>query len=139
MRSGPLESEPERQEAELVELTLKGRGVRITEQVRAKASHKLSKLARMNPRAERLEVEIISERNPRLNGTKRLDAALVLPRHTVRASASAPDLDAGLDLLAERLERRVRDYRAKRKKRLLPGGNRLKSPRIGPEGRNTEA
>jgi ribosomal subunit interface protein len=118
-----------------VDLFLKGRGVRITDQLRSRAAHKLSKLSRIDPQAERLEVEIISERNPRLNGTKRLEGTLTLPRHTVRASASAPDLEAGLDLLADRLERQVRDYRTKRKKRLLPGVNRLKSPRIGPEGR----
>ena len=121
-----------------MDLLLKGRGVRITEQLRTKAAHKLSKLSRLDPRAGRLEIVVISERNPSQNGTKRLEGALVLPRHTVRATASAPDLDAALDLLARRLERRVRDYRAKRKKRLLPGANRLKSPRIGPERRRTE-
>ena len=121
-----------------MDLTVRGRGVRITEQMRAKAAHKLGRLSRLDPRAERVEVEIISERNPRLNGTKRLEGTLALPRHTVRARASASDLDAALDLLAERLERQVRDYRdqsAKRKKRLLPGPNRLKSPRNGPDGR----
>jgi putative sigma-54 modulation protein len=122
-----------------MEVTVKGRGVRITEQLRAKAEHKLAKLTRLDPRAERCEIEVISERNPRLNGTKRMEGTVVLPRHVVRASASAPDLDAALDLLADRLERQVRDYRAKRKKRLLPASNRLKSPRIGTEGRGTGA
>jgi ribosomal subunit interface protein len=117
-----------------MDVNLKGRGVRITEQFRTRAGAKLSKLTRLDPKAERIEIEIISEKNPRLNGTKRLEAALTLPRHTVRASASAPDVEAGLDLLVERLERQVRDYRAKRKKTLLGRGNRLKSPRNGPEG-----
>jgi putative sigma-54 modulation protein len=122
-----------------MEVTLKARGVDITDQMRSKAEHKLAKLARLDPRAESVEVEVISERNPRLNGTKRLEATLLLPRHVIRASAAATDLDAALDQLAERLERQVRDYRAKRKKRLLPGFNRLKSPRNGPEGRETGA
>ncbi|MFN2544820.1 MAG: ribosome hibernation-promoting factor, HPF/YfiA family [Actinomycetota bacterium] len=121
-----------------MDLTLKGRGVRITEQFRSKVDHKLSKLERLHPRLERLEIEISSENTPKLNGTKRLDATLVLPRHTVRATASAPDIDAGLDLLVERLERQVRDYREKRKKRFPLGVNRLKSPRIGPGGRGKE-
>ena len=120
-----------------MDLTLRGRGVRITEQFRSRATHKLSKLERLLADGDRLEIEVTSERNTRLNGTKRLDATLSLRKHTVRASASAPDLDAGLDVLVERLERQVRDYRAKRKKRLLPGGNRLKSARIGPQGRGT--
>ena len=118
-----------------MEVTVKGRGTRVTEQMRAKAAHKLDRLARLDPRAEWVEVEVISERNPRQNGTKRLEGTLSLPRHTVRASASAREFDAALDMLAERLERQVRDYREKRKKRLLPTSNRLKSPRNGPEGR----
>ena len=121
-----------------MELTVKGRGVRITEQIRATASHKLAKLARLDPKADTLEVEVISERNPRLNGTKRIEGTLVLPRHVVRASASAQDVDSALDLLADKLERQVRDYRAKRKKRLLPSANRLKSPRIAPEDGSRE-
>ena len=111
---------------------MRGRGVRLTEQQRARAAHKLQKLSRLDRRAGRLEIEVSAERNPRLNGTRRVDATLVLPRHTVRASASAPDVDSALDLLVERLERQVRDYREKRKKRLLPAANRLKSPRIAP-------
>jgi ribosomal subunit interface protein len=122
-----------------VDLTLRGRGVRITDQLRARASHKLQRLSRLDPRADRLEIEVLSERNPRLNGTKRLEGTLVLPRRTIRASASAPDFESGLDLLVERLERQVRDYREKRKKRLLPSPNRLKSPRIGPDVRRPGA
>ena len=121
-----------------MELTLKGRGTRITEQMREKAAHKMAKLARLDPKADTLELEVISEQNPRLNGTKRIEGTLVLPRHVVRAKASATDLDSALDLLADKLERQVREYRAKRKKRLLPGSNRLKSARSGPEGRSSE-
>ena len=122
-----------------MEVTVKGRGVRVTEQIRATAAHKLAKLGRIDPRADRVEIEIISERNPRLNGTKRIEGALTTRKQVLRASASAPELDAALDRLTERLERRVRDYRAKRKKRLLQPLNRLKSPRIRPEGRSTES
>jgi len=116
-----------------MDMTIRGRGVRITEQQRVRAEHKVQKLARIDKRADRIEIEVHSERNSRENGTKRLEGTLVLPRRTLRASASAPDVDSGLDLLVERLERQVRDYREKRKKRLLPSGNRLKSPRIAPK------
>jgi len=121
-----------------MELTVKGRDVRVTDHVRARAAHKLAKLGRIDPRADRVELEIVSESKRGRNGTKRIEGTLTTPRRVLRASASASDLDTALDLLATRLERRVRDYRAKRKKRLLPAANRLKSPRIGPEGRNRE-
>jgi len=121
-----------------VDLLLRGRGPRITEQQRATVEHKVLKLSRLDPRADRLEIEVLPERNPRLNGTKRLEGALVLPRRTLRATASAPDLESALDMLVERLERQVQDYREKRKKRLLPSANRLKSPRIAPEDGSRE-
>jgi ribosome-associated translation inhibitor RaiA len=47
-----------------MEFTFKGRGLRITDEVREVARHKLSRLARMEPRATLLEVEVIAQRNP---------------------------------------------------------------------------
>jgi ribosomal subunit interface protein len=117
-----------------MELVVKGRGVRITDQLRRTVQHKLERLARLEPRAVRVEVEVISERNPRLDGAKRLEATLETPWRTFRARAQAPEVDLGLDQLAERLERQVRDHREKRRKSILDGANRLKSARIGPEG-----
>ena len=40
-----------------MEVTVRGRGVRVTEQIRATAAHKLAKLARIDPRADRIEIE----------------------------------------------------------------------------------
>ena len=110
-----------------MELSLRGRGVDITDQLRKTTQHKLAKLARLDPRALRVEVEVISERNPRLDGAKRVEAAVHSARHTVRASAQARDAPAALDQVVERLERQIRDRRAKRRPRL--GGNRLASGR----------
>ena len=119
-----------------MELFLKGRGTRITEQLRRTAAHKLGKLARLDPRGiARLEIELISERNPRQNGAKqRVEAQLQAGRRTFRATAQAADVEAALDRLADKLERQIRDYRTKRKNRFGGRSNRLKSPRIGPEG-----
>jgi len=121
-----------------MELVVRGRGVRITEQLRRTVGHKLDKLSRLEPKAVRVEVEVISERNPRLDGAKRLEATLDTPRQTFRARAQARDVDVGLDQLVERLERQVRDYREKRRNRILDGANRLKSARSSPEGQEAE-
>ncbi len=113
-----------------MELLLKGRGVRLTEQLRRSAERKLSRLARMEPRAVRLEVEVIAERNPRLDGARRVEGALHLPRRTFRAEAEAKDVDGALDVLAERLERQVRDHHDRRRRRAAV----LRSPRPGGPG-----
>ena len=49
-----------------MDLVVKGRGVRITDQLRRSVHHKLERLSRLEPRAVRVEVEVISERNRRL-------------------------------------------------------------------------
>lgn len=110
-----------------MDLVLKGRGTRITDHIRTVADRKLQRLERMEPRVTGLEVEVIAEKNPRLNGAKRLEAALRIPRKTFRAHAEAPDVDRAFDLLAQRLERQLRDHHSKRRKRAPTGANRLES------------
>ncbi|MDP9341699.1 MAG: ribosome-associated translation inhibitor RaiA [Actinomycetota bacterium] len=117
-----------------MELVVKGRGVEVTDQLRRTVRHKLDKLSRVEPKAVRVEVEVISERNPRQNGAKRVEATLETPRETFRARAQARDVEVGLDQLVERLERQVRDHREKRRNRILDGANRLKSARTNPGG-----
>jgi ribosomal subunit interface protein len=113
-----------------MDLVLKGRGVRITDHLREVAQHKLDKLERLEPRATRMEIEIISEDFPTHDGTKTVDAALMVPRHTFRARAHGPKVEDALDLTVARLERQVRDRRGRIRRRVLAGANRLKSARI---------
>jgi ribosomal subunit interface protein len=121
-----------------MDLVMKSRGTRITDHMRASALRKLSRLERMEPRVLRLEVEILTERNPRLGGIKTVEGALETPRHTFRAKAHGDDVDSALDQLVEKLERQVRDHNTKRRTRLITGGGRLKSARGGQEPAGSE-
>ena len=115
-----------------MELLLKARGARITDHLRQVAEHKLARLERMEPRLTRLEIEIISEKNPRQGGAHRVEAVADTPRRTFWAKADAREVDAALDLVAEKLERQIRDHHDKLRSRRLPGG-RVKSARGAPE------
>ncbi len=110
-----------------MDLVLNGRGAEITDRIREVARHKLARLERMEPRVTRLQVEIISERNPRLGGAHRVEAAFDTPRRTFRAHAEASDVEAALDVLVEKLERQIRDHREKRRTKLIAGASRVKS------------
>jgi ribosomal subunit interface protein len=110
-----------------MDVVMKGRGGRITEADRSAAARKLEHLSRLQPRASRVEVEVIAERNPRQGGGKRLEATLEIPRKTFRAKSQGPDVETALDQLADRLERQLRDHHGKRRKRASGGGNRLES------------
>jgi len=110
-----------------MDLVLRGRGTRITDNVRSTAAHKLARLSRMDPRLTRLELEVITEPNPRQGGGKRIEASLQTPRKTFRATAEARDVEAALDQLVERLERQLRDHHGKRRNRMVRRPNRLES------------
>jgi ribosomal subunit interface protein len=114
-----------------MDVVLKGRGTRITEQVRASAVRKLSRLERLEPRVTRIELQVISEPNPRQGGIKRVEASLETARKTFRAKAQAADIAAAFDQIAEKLERQVRDHHTKRRTRMVASAKRLQSPEVG--------
>jgi ribosomal subunit interface protein len=109
-----------------MDLVLKARGVPLEDRIRELALHKLERLTRLERRVQRVEIEVIAERH-RPEGHRRLEAALMIPRKTFRASADAPDIEHALDRVLQRLERQLRDHHAKRAKRQRAGGNRLES------------
>lgn len=113
-----------------MEVVLKGRGYKISDHVREVAGHKLSKLSRIEPRSVRIEVEIISEKNPRLDGTKRVEGALEIPRKTFRAHAEDAHVENAFDSLVQRLERQLRDHHGKQRTSLKHAGSRLKSSAV---------
>jgi ribosomal subunit interface protein len=110
-----------------MDFVLKARGGRITDRIRVAAAHKLSRLERLEPSGTRLQVEVVSEKNPRLGGIKRVEAAFETPRKVFRAHAQGADVDSALDVIAEKLERQLRDHNTKRRTKLISGASRLKS------------
>ncbi|HEX9411127.1 MAG TPA: ribosome-associated translation inhibitor RaiA [Actinomycetota bacterium] len=100
-----------------MDLVLKGRGVRITDQIRRAAEHKVGKLSRVDPRVSRVEVEVTKEPNPRIDGGHRVEVACTTPRRVFRAEATGEDVASALDQVIRRLERQITSYRGKRRDR----------------------
>jgi ribosomal subunit interface protein len=96
-----------------VDVIVKGRGVQITDQIRRVAEHKLAKIGRLDPRVRRLEVEIIEERNPRIDGSHRVEVAADTARKVFRAHGAGRDVDTALDQVIGRLERQIGDFRSR--------------------------
>jgi len=109
-----------------VDLVIKGRGVRITEQMRRTAEHKLGKLSRIDPRVTRLEVEVTKEPNPRIDGGHHVEVACSTPGRVFRAHAGGRDVASALDQVIRRLERQLTSYRGKLRTRRQAHG--LESP-----------
>ncbi len=112
-----------------MDLTFTGRGLPITDELREAAEHKLSRLARMEPRTTRIDLEFINEHHPTLDGLKRVEASLRIPRKTFFAHAEARDVPTALDDVAQKLERQLRDHHGKKRSRLHRG---LESAHLSP-------
>jgi putative sigma-54 modulation protein len=102
-----------------MEMTFTGRGVPITDEVREAANRKFATLDRLEPRVTGLELELISEHHPRIDGLTRVEAALRIPRKTFRATAEAPEIPAAIDAVKDKLERQLRDHHGRRRLRRL--------------------
>ena len=76
-----------------------------------------------------IDLEFINEHHPKLDGLKRVEASLRIPRKTFFAHAEAPDVPTALDDVAEKLERQLRDHRGKKRSRLHRG---LESAHLSP-------
>jgi len=98
-----------------MDMTFTGRGLHVTDSIRDMAEHKFSPLARIEPRATKLDVEVINEHHPRPGGLKRVEASLQIPRKTFRAHAEADDVPAAIDLVRAKLERQLRDHHGKKR------------------------
>ena len=98
-----------------MDMTFTGRGVQVTDGVRSMAEQKLTPLGRIEPRATMLDLELINEHHPKVNGLKRVEAALRIPRKTFRATAEAEDIQTAIDRVRDKLERQLRDHHRKRR------------------------
>ena len=99
----------------------------MSDKVRDLVDHKLAKLSRLEPRTGRIQLEIVSEKNPRLDGAKRVEASLDLPKKTFRAHAEHHEIESALDEIVEKLERQVRDHHSRIRTNRKHGADRLKS------------
>lgn len=110
-----------------MDLVVKGRGSRVSSQTRQRVERKLARLVRLEPRIQRIEVELIQEPNRRVNGGHRVQVACWVTRRTFRASGTGSDIDVALERVTERLERQLTDEHGRRRTRRVAGANRLKS------------
>jgi len=112
-----------------MDITVVGRNAEIHSNFRDYVEEKVSKTTQFYPRAQRVDVELTHERNPRQTDTaERIEITVFGKGPVIRAEAASGDryaaVDLAVDKLFERL-RRVRD-RAKDHRRRIPSD-------LGPE------
>src|SRR5437870_1903072 len=100
-----------------MQIAIKGRNVPVTDDIRAHAERRLSKVARQVSELARLEIEIYRERNPRVADCQVAEATLYLKGVTLRARDASPEILHSLNLVCDELARQVKRHRDKRRHR----------------------
>jgi len=99
-----------------MEFVVKGRNTEITDRFRSHVEEKLTKIEQFAPRAQRVEVELTHERNPRqADQAEKIEITVRDKGPVIRAEAKASDIYGALDVAAGRLLERLRRTRDRRK------------------------
>jgi ribosomal subunit interface protein len=115
-----------------MDLVVKSRGDRVPASARARVERKLGRLAKRTSRLDRVEIEVIREPSPRVDGGYRIEGSCRAGRRSFRATATGRDVDEALDRLLVRLERQISEDNGRRRSRMLDGAGRLKSRGMSP-------
>lgn len=93
----------------MVDIVVTGRHIDVPTRLRAHAEEKLAKVAKLSPKAIRIDVEVSRERNPRMAEIcERVELTCVSRGPVIRAEAAAPELLEAFDLAWAKLESRLR-------------------------------
>lgn len=99
-----------------MEIVVVGRHTDVADRFRRHVEDKLSKVTQYAPRAQRVDVEVTREKNPRqAANAERIELTVVDKGPVIRAEAAAEDRYAALDLAAAKLTERLRRARDRRK------------------------
>ena len=93
----------------MVEIVVTGRHIDVPAVLRTHAQDKLAKVEKLAPKAQRVDVEVSRERNPRMSEIcERVELTCVSPGPVIRAEASAHEMLEAFDLAWAKLESRLR-------------------------------
>jgi ribosomal subunit interface protein len=92
-----------------MDIVIKSRHTEIDDHFRSCVHEKLGRLAKLDPKADRVDVEVAEEHNPRQSGSRiRVELTCRTRGPVIRAEAVAADELAALDLAVAKLDMRLR-------------------------------
>lgn len=92
-----------------MEIVVTGRRLDVPALLRTHAEDKLAKVAKLAPKAQRVDVEVSRERNPRMSEiSERVELTCISRGPVIRAEASAHEMLEAFDLAWAKLESRLR-------------------------------
>ncbi|MGO8685235.1 MAG: ribosome hibernation-promoting factor, HPF/YfiA family [Thermoleophilia bacterium] len=101
-----------------MKIQIKGRNVAVTDAMQEYAEEKLSRVHRLLQErhideVSRVELELMVEKNPSIANPNIAEATIFTRGPVIRAKESSTDMYASIDLVADKLQRRVKKYHDK--------------------------
>jgi putative sigma-54 modulation protein len=101
-----------------MKIQIKGRNVAVTDAIQEYAEEKLSRVHRLLQErhideVSRVELELIVEKNPSIANPNVAEATIYTRGPVIRAKESSTDMYASIDLVTDKLQRRVKKYHDK--------------------------
>ena len=99
-----------------MDITVVGRNAEISSRLRDYVEEKAAKVEQLDPRVQRVEVEVTHERNPRQADTaERVEVTVISKGPVIRAEATSSDRFAAFDIAMGKLTERLRRARDRKK------------------------
>jgi len=99
-----------------MEIVVVGRHTEVADRFRNHVQDKLTKVTQLAPAAQRVDVEVTRENNPRLADVReRVELTVRAKGPIIRAEAAADDRFGALDIALDKLIERLRRHRDRRK------------------------
>ncbi len=116
-----------------MQMIVKGRNINVTEPLREYAVEKVTKVTRYFDRIIKTEIVMSVEKNPKIQENQVVEVTIHSSWPLIRAKESSNDMYQAIDLVTDKLERRIKQMKAKVIDRAQHGGNHLKVPVAPPQ------
>ncbi|HCB33745.1 MAG TPA: ribosome-associated translation inhibitor RaiA [Acidimicrobiaceae bacterium] len=107
-----------------MDITISGRKVDVSDDVRAAGDRKIGALDRFVPGLDRAEVVFREEKNPRIAAREQVEVTLLGNGHQVRATVSGTDQHQAVDLAVGKLSKQLRKLKTRLSRRHRPNQHR---------------
>jgi putative sigma-54 modulation protein len=104
----------------MMQIVVRGKNVEVPKALQSAAEEKIAKIQRFLHDVSRVEVDFSELRNPRIADKELCEVTVHLKHHFVKARASAPEQEAALDLVIDKVEHQASRIKDKRISRSRP-------------------
>jgi putative sigma-54 modulation protein len=96
-----------------MDVTVRGRNIDVSEQLRAAAEEKVARLSRLLQGMDQAEIHFMEEKNPRISEKEVCEVVLAGHGHIVRAKAASSDAFTALDQAVAKLDHQLAKLKGK--------------------------